>query len=156
MIKKKIYLLITLISLTLLYNCGYQAIYSDNEKKNIKIKEIKLLGDDKINNNILSILGINNQINEENELTFILESSLSDKVTSKNSAGNPLTYQMLLNTRLIVQKQKKIINEQNFTSNFTYSNKDNKFDLQKLREEIEKNLAKTVADKILIYIKVRL
>ena len=63
---------------------------------------------------------------------------------------------MILNTRLIIQNEKVIIKEQSFSSNFTYSNKENKFDLQELREEIEKNLTKIVADKILIFIKVRL
>ena len=85
-----------------------------------------------------------------------MESSLKNNVTSKNSAGNPLTYQMTLNTRLVIQNEKEVIKEQSFSSNFTYSNKDNKFDLQELREEIEKNLTKIVADKILIFIRVRL
>lgn len=156
MIKKKFFLVVTIISLFFLTNCGYKAIYSDNEKKDIKIKEVKLLGDEEINKNILSILGINNEIKDENKLTLILESSLKNNVTSKNSAGNPLTYQMTLNTRLVIQNEKEVIKEQSFSSNFTYSNKDNKFDLQELREEIEKNLTKIVADKILIFIRVRL
>ncbi len=156
MIKKKFFLVVTIISLFFLTNCGYKAIYSDNEKKDIKIKEVKLLGDEEINKRILSILGINNEIKDENKLTLILESSLKNNVTSKNSAGNPLTYQMTLNTRLVIQNEKEVIKEQSFSSNFTYSNKDNKFDLQELREEIEKNLTKIVADKILIFIRVRL
>ena len=156
MTKKKILLFATIISLIFLTNCGYKAIYSDNEKRDIKIKEVKLLGNEEINKNILSILGINNEIKDENKLTLILESSLKNNVTSKNSAGNPLTYQMTLNTRLVIQNEKEVIKEQSFSSNFTYSNKDNKFDLQELREEIEKNLTKIVADKILIFIRVRL
>lgn len=156
MIKKVIFKSIIFLSLVFISNCGYQAIYSADEINNFKIKEITLLGNSEINKNILSILNINDDLDKNNSTTLIFESSIIDNTTSKNSAGNPLTYQMILNTKLIVKNKEEIIKEQNFSSSFNYSNKENKFDLEKLRNEIKKNLSKTNADKILIFLKVRL
>ena len=154
MIKKKIYKYLILLPLIFFTSCGYKAIYSSNEKIEINIKEIKLIGNENINNNILSILNINNNIDEENNIIFILESSLKNNTTSKDSAGNPLTYQMIVDTKLTLQKNDKKIKEQNFNASFTYTNKENKFDLQKLRNDTEQNLTRIIANKILIFLKV--
>ena len=60
---------------------------------------------------------------------------------------------MIVDTKLTLQKNDKKIKEQNFNASFTYTNKENKFDLQKLRNDTEQNLTRIIANKILIFLK---
>ena len=73
-------------------------------------------------------------------------------VTSMRKIMPEHDYQMILNTRLIIQNEKVIIKEQSFSSNFTYSHKDNKFDLSEYEMNVEQNLVDNIIKKLNIYL----
>ena len=81
-----------IILLYFLASCGYQPVYVTNSTNEVSFQKIELLGDKKINRQIISAL----QIKEEeyndalNKLSLNSEEIISE--TSKDSKGQVTTY----------------------------------------------------------------
>lgn len=136
-----------ILFLIYLTSCGYQPIYSSKTQSNLKVKEIVLLGDNKINKEIISLIGIvkNSSIKTAAIVTF--DTNKRNEISSKDNLGNPLTYQMVISTKFKINKKEKT-----FQNSFSYSNKENKFDLSEYQKTIEKNLIKSISESISIYL----
>ena len=148
---KKLFILLTLLILT---SCGYQPLYS---KKEIKLltKELEVSGNVKINNKITSALSI--EINENNfsNQKIIIESKKQIIESSKNSKGQPDLYKMIINLRLSKIDKSGFFSEKNFTEEFSYKNKDNKFNLSEYEIEVENNLINKIIEKLILYINIK-
>ena len=124
-----------------IFGCGYQPMYSNQEQPKIKVKEILLIGE--------------KNSSEDNALLVSLETKKTNKITSKDNSGNPLTYQMNLSSSLTLTSNDKLLETKNFISSFSYSNKDNKFDLREYQENLEKDLIRSISEKINMYLILR-
>ena len=147
--KKKIF--INIIILLLFSSCGYQPIYSSKNKPNLKINEIILMGDNQINKKIIGLLKINENTSSSGGQKLILKSSKKNEISSKDNSGNPLTYLMTINTNVKIQDGENI-KEKNYNLSFSYSNKENKFDLSEYQKTVEQNLVISISEKILIFL----
>ena len=152
MIKKNI---LKLTILFLLFQCGYQPIYSNKTATDLNIKKIIFLGEKKINQKIFSFLRIEENSNENDALTLSIESDKNRIITSKDSSGNALTYKLEIKTNLILSKNENIFREKSFKSSFKYSNQDNKFNLREYEKNVEDNIAKLLADQISTFLRIQ-
>ena len=148
---KKLFILLTLLILT---SCGYQPLYS---KKEIKLltKELEVSGNVKINNKITSALSIEISENNFSNQKIIIESKKQIIETSKNNKGQPDSYKMVINLRLSKIDKNGSFSEKNFTEEFSYKNKDNKFNLSEYEIEVENNLINKIIEKLILYINIK-
>ena len=138
-----------------IFGCGYQPMYSNQEQPKIKIKEILLSGENKINQKIITFSNLKKNTSEDTALVLSLKTKKTNNITSKDNSGNPLTYQMNLSTSLSLANNNKLLETKNFMSSFSYSNKDNKFDLREYQENLEKDLIRSISEKINMYLILR-
>ena len=131
----------SIILFFLITACNYQPIYSNKNILDYEIKEISFLGDKKINNQIVSYLNVKE--NGSFGKTFLLDSKKNKKVASKDSSGNALMYEMLSETSKV------------FFANFTYPNKDNKFDLSEYEKNLEINLVQSISEQVRVFLSIQ-
>ena len=147
---KKLFISFLLLILT---SCGYQSLYSKKEIKLI-VKDLELIGNKNLNNKFISALSIEIDKNNFSNRKIILRSSKQIIETSKNNKGQPDTYKMIINLKFSKIDYNVIFSEKNFTKDFSYKNKVNKFDLSQYEIEIEKNLINKIMEELILYINI--
>ena len=143
---------IFIILIYFLTSCGYQPMYVNNSYNDVSFKEIKLLGDKRINRQVMSALLIKeDQYNDIlNNLTLNSEEIISE--TSKDAKGQVTTYRTTIILKYIVTNNNKIISEKIFNKDFSYNKKDNKFDLVEYQKEIKTSLVNEIIEELIIFI----
>ena len=150
-IKKFIYILILLA----LANCGYQPIYNKNKNTNYSIKDIELKGNKKINRKIITFANIKENNNQTYSYNLSLDSTKKIEIVSKDQTGTATVFRTTIFVTLSLKdpNNKNItVKSKNFTSNFSYNNTKNKFDLQQYQKNIEENLIIKIAEDIIIFL----
>jgi hypothetical protein len=143
--KKKYFFLIYLAAIILLNGCGYEPVYSS---KNFLFKIDKITHDkNKINNQIVRSLKSISNNKTKNLLIIELNSNKEKKIVSKDKAGNPQIFELLISINIKIEdKQKK------FESKQVYNNIENKFELNEYELEIEAQIINKLIDDIIIYL----
>ena len=140
-----------LISLILMASCGYQPVYN-KILLNYKFYEIDLQGDQTINNKIINTL----KITQSNEVKFFdklsIKSSKNVQETSKNSKGQVETYRSIFNVEVSITRDNKIIKTQNFNENFSYTNKNSKFELTQYQMEVEDIIINKIINDLVLFL----
>ena len=144
---------ILIILIYFLASCGYQPMYVSNSYDDISFKEVKLLGDKKINRQILSALKIQEDNNNDtlNNLELNSEEIISE--TSKDAKGQVTSYRTIVRVSYKIINNDKVISEKILNKDFSYNNKDNKFDLVEYQKEIRLSLVNEVIEELIIYIR---
>ena len=148
MMKKTLFILLFFIS-----SCGYQPIYINKSSKIYEFKEIILNGDNYINNKIINILSIkeNNEIDNKNIID--ITSSFNTEEVSKNSKGQIEIYKSIINVDLQIKNiDNQVIQKRNFAKDFTYNNKQNKFDLAQYQKSNKDDLINKIISDIIIFL----
>lgn len=145
---KKLLLIFFIFGLT---SCGYEAIYSKNQKFNMSINDIKMEGDKRINKKIISLLNLRKN-NNSNKIKLKLNSSKKIEAISKDKLGNSSIYRMTIVVYLELNNDDKNLKKKEFSSNFAYNNIKNKFDLSEYQKSIELNLIDKISEEILIFL----
>ena len=142
---------ILILVLFLLSNCGYQPLYSKKESYKLTTKELELIGDTKINKKIIDALSI--KISDERFLNkkIILENNKRIVETSKNKQGQPDSYKMIIYFKLSIIDKENNLNEKIINEEFSYKNKDNKFDLSEYEINLERDLINNIINKLSIF-----
>tara|TARA_B100001540_G_scaffold314665_1_gene340135 strand:+ start:1002 stop:1460 length:459 start_codon:yes stop_codon:yes gene_type:complete len=140
-----------LILLFLLYGCGYTPIYT-NKDYNFTIISLQTNGNDKLNKIITNRLGIYKNTNSKKQFNLIINTNLEKEVASKDSKGNPKTFRIVLNTKIIVSDSEGITKEKSFSKTLDYNNKSKKSELKKYEDRSGKNLAEKISEEIIIYL----
>jgi len=148
----KITKIILILTLLISSSCGYKPVYLINDQLFLEFNKIVLIGDERINRQIVNIVGLkeNKSNYSQNELT--LKTNFDVKETSKNSKGQVETYRSIINVQLIIKKDEKIINSKSFLKEFSYNNKTNKFELSQYQNEIKNNLINKSSEEILLFL----
>ncbi len=150
MIKK-----IFLISFIIIFisGCGYTPIYSKKDQ-NFKLGKIETLGNTKLN--IAIIRNINNFTKKNSNTNKIfnlkIETNLKKNIKSKDTKGNPKTFEIKIVTNLIVNKDKTNSLQKSFSYSSTYSTLISEFELNKYEKTIEKTLISKISQKIITYL----
>jgi len=147
-ITKKLFFIVLLFTLG---NCGYEPMYLKKESINTKIQSFQLEGNKSINKRIVSSLSIKNQ-GKTNGYKLVIKSNKSLETVAKNAAGDDTIYKTTITAMVSVMDGNKILKDKNFIADFTYNNKENKFDLSQYQKEIEENLINKIIEKIYIFL----
>ena len=132
-------------------SCGYKPIYSKNDQLILEFSKIITDGNNKINNQIISNIDLKENLSSNTE--FILTTSYNIEETSKNSKGQVETYRSIINSQLIIKKEKEVLKSKNCINEFSYNNKDNKYELTKYQNEIKNNLINELSEEIILFLK---
>ena len=133
-------------------SCGYQPIYINNNLKNFEFNKIITEGESDINRKIIkSVLFKENRTNALlNQL--LLKSSFKVEDTSKNKKGQVNSYRSSIIINLSINKDNEVIKNKSFLGEFTYNNKENKFELVEYQAGIKEDLINQVIEEIILYL----
>ena len=143
-----------IIFIFLLTSCGYQPLYSKKETKKLIVNELEQIGNANINKNIASALSINIDKNLLLTNKITLESKKTIIETSKNKKGQPESFKMIIDFKFLLTDDGGILNEKYISEEFSYKNKENKFDLSQYEMNIEQNLINKIIEKLIVYINI--
>lgn len=150
--KTKIFgLFLILIFLT---NCGYQPIYSKKDSLKIYIKTISLEGDKKINRKIIFLANLKSQNSGSPPYNLKLISNKKIEVVARDNSGNATIYRTKITVTFTLEHEGKIFKQKKFSSNFSYNNILNSFDLSQYQKTIEENLINKIVEEIIIFINI--
>jgi len=143
--------IISIVLIIFLTSCGYSPIYLNNNLENFEYKEILSKGNEDINKKIISALNIKKDNN--NKYKFQISSSFKIDELSKNSKGQIELYKSTLSVSIKVKDSKNVdIKSKNYHKEFTYSNRDNKFELVEYQNSIQKNLLEIIIGEINLFL----
>ena len=132
-------------------NCGYEPMHLKKRTINTKIQNFQLEGNKSINKRIISSLGIKNQ-GKTSGYKLVIKSNKSLETVAKNAAGDAAIYKTTITVIVSIMDGNKVVKDKNLISDFTYNNKENKFDLSQYQKEIEENLINKIIEKIYIFL----
>ena len=148
----KIKILISFIIILMLGSCGYKPIFYE-ENNTFKLNEINMIGVSKINNIIRNNLNnIQSDTNDAREFQIDIITKKTKSITSKNSKGDPKSFNLKIDLELVIKENNNIIKKNNFQKNYNYNNTNNKFDLSKNEKIIEQNLSEKLAEEIILFL----
>lgn len=143
---------ILIFTLFFITACGYQAIYKVDNKKNLLFKQINLVGNNKINKKIINAINFKKDKTNQSLNEITIDSSKKTEVTSKNSKGQVISYRTTIDLNLIIKRNNEVVKEKQFLRDFSYNNKENKFDLSEYQKEIEISLINQIIEELTIYL----
>ena len=146
-------LVIIIIALFILNNCGYTPIYS-SKKENFYIKEILQKNKSKLNSKIINNIKRFSNQDSENVIQLEISSNKEIDTIAKDEKGNPSRFQMtvFLNINVLSKNNYEVNKTKNFTANFNYQNNSNKFSLKQYEKEIEDILINKIIEESIIYL----
>ena len=145
---KKVFFIMLLFTLG---NCGYEPMHSKKGTINTKIQNFQLEGNKSINKRIISSLNIKNQ-GKTSGYKLVIKSNKLLETVAKNAAGDAAIYKTTITVIVSIMDGNKVVKDKNLISDFTYDNKENKFDLSQYQKEIEENLINKIIEKINIFL----
>ncbi len=141
------------ILLLFIVGCGYQPVYLNKNVQNYEYSKIILEGNNEINRNIINFLSIKESVDNTSKDKLYISSSQKIDITSKNNAGQSLSFRTTINVNIKIENLNgQIIKNKDFTKEFTYNNKKNKFELVEYQRSIQNNLVNKVISEISIYL----
>ena len=151
MIKK---LLLILTSLIFINSCGYQPIYVNKNVKNMEFFEISLGGDKEVNRKIINSLSIKKNEFDSRLGELFIDSVYTIDEVSKNSKGQVISYRSKIEVGLIIKEGEKVIKDVSFIEEFTYNNRDNKFELTEYQKDVKNNIVVKILERIIVSLNV--
>ena len=146
-------LVIIIITLFIINNCGYTPIYSTKEN-NFYIKKISQKNTTKLNSKIINNIKRFSNQNSENTVQLEISSNKKIDTISKDIKGDPSRFQMtvFLNINVFSINNYEINKTKSFSKNFNYQNNSNKFLLKQYEKEIENILINKIVDETIVYL----
>ena len=144
------YLLIFIFVLS----CGYTPIYQSDKKLSIKLDTINFSGDKRIGREIVKNLEKYKDSDADNIFDLIISASKKENIVTKDKKGNATSYKLTLEIDIKLNNDS---NNKNFTKKFTkdmtFNSKNNKFDLDQYRTNLERNMISQILRDINIYLR---
>ena len=136
-----------------LMSCGYTPVYQIKKDSNFKIDTINFSGDKNIGREI--IRGLKNFEGNDTKNIFDLDLNIlrQESIVTKDKKGNATSYKLVLTVDAYFNNK---INNKNykkkFTKETTFNSKDNKFELDQLKTNLEKNMISQILQNINIFL----
>jgi len=137
MTNKAKYLLIFLF----LLSCGYAPIYQSEKEINLRLELINFSGDKKIGREIVRGLEKFKKGGDSNIFEANFNITKKETIVTKDKKGNPSSFRTTIeiNLDLTNQNDNKLFTRK-FIEESTYDSMDNKFELNKYKNKLEKNM----------------
>ena len=136
----------------LVLSCGYTPIYQTDQKLNIKLDTINSSGDKSINREIVKNLEKYRDSESYNIFDLSINSTKRENVVTKDKKGNATSFKLTLEVDINLSNNS---NGKNFTKKFTkdmsFNSKNNKFELDQYRINLEKNMISQILQDINLY-----
>ena len=146
---------ILLICIFFLVSCNYQPIYQNTDLDKIEFLKITLEGDQDINRKIINSLSLKENEYDDTLNELKIKSSYEIQETSKNSKGQVQSYRSQIIVNLDIKNKGKSILNKDYVEDFSYANKDNKFELVQYQDEIKNNLINKVIEDVILFLKLQ-
>ena len=138
-----------------LLSCGYSPVYQIKKDTNIKIDVINFAGDKKIGREIIRGLENFKKNDAKNIFDLDLNTSKQEDVVSKDKKGNATSYKLVLTVNTYFKNKTNNKNyEKKFTRETTFNSKNNKFELDQLRVNLERNMTSQILQDINIFLSI--
>ena len=132
-----------------LLSCGYTPLYQIKKDSNFKIDTINFSGNKNIGREIIRGLENFEGNDAKNIFDLDLNTSKQEIIVSKDKKGNATSYKLVLTVDTYFTN---IINNKNyqkkFTKETTFNSKNNKFELDQLKNNLEKNMISQILQDI--------
>mgnify|MGYP001416961548 CR=1 FL=1 len=138
-----------------LVSCNYQPIYQNTDLDKIEFLKITLEGDQDINRKIINSLSLKENEYDDTLNELRIKSSYEIQETSKNSKGQVQSYRSQIIVNLDIKNKGKSILNKDYVEDFSYANKDNKFELVQYQDEIKNNLINKVIEDVILFLKLQ-
>ena len=136
-----------IISIFLLNSCSYEPVFS-NKDYGFEINEIILLGDKDINRNLKNNLNlvVNKGDSSGKKYNLSIDTKKERRVVSKDAQGDPLKFELVLSSTIIISNNQKILSTRKIDKNYIYNNISDKFELEQNERIIIENLSEKIFD----------
>ena len=136
-----------------LFGCGYTPVFQINKDSNFKIETINFSGDKNIGREIIRGLEDFEGNNAKNIFDLDFNTSKQESIVSKDKKGNATSYKLVLSIdAYFTDKINNKSYEKKFTKETTFNSKNNKFELDQLRINLEKNMISQIIQDINIFL----
>ena len=136
----------------LVLSCGYTPIYQSDQKLDIKLDTIYSTGDKSINREIVKNLEKYRDSDSNNIFDLSINSTKRENIVTKDKKGNATSFKLTLEVDINLSNNS---NGKNFTKKFTkdmsFNSKNNKFELDQYRINLEKNMISQILQDINLY-----
>ena len=143
---KNFFILLIIIIFT---GCEYKPIYSNSNKTNYKIFITDLTGDKKLNKFLVENIIRNSQKNSNEIVRIKIDTKYTKNILAKDTAGDVTDYQAKAITVFIIDKNG---DEETFRVNekFNFQKMSDKYEEKSYEENIKRNLATTISQKLIL------
>ena len=135
-------------------SCGYAPIYQSDQKLNIKLDTITSSGDKSINREIVKNLDKYRDSDTNNIFDLSINSTKREDIVTKDKKGNATSFKSTLEVDINLINNS---NNKNFIKKFTkymsFNSKNNKFELDQYRLNLEKNMISQILQDINLYLR---
>ena len=135
-------------------SCGYTPIYQTDQKFNITFDTINFSGDKDISRKVVQNLEKYKDSNTNNIFDLFINSTKKEDVVTKDKKGNATSYKLTLEVDINLKNN---YNDKNFikkfSKNMSFNSKNNKFELDQYRLNLEKNLISQILQDINLYLR---
>ena len=135
-------------------SCGYTPIYQSDKKLNIKLDIINFSGDKRTGREIVKDLEKYKDSDSDNIFDLIISANKKEDIVTKDKKGNATSYKLTLEIDINLNNDS---NNKNFTKKFvkgvTFNSKNNKFELDQYRANLERNMISQILRDINIYLR---
>ena len=136
-----------------LMGCGYTPIYQIQKDSNIKIDTINFSGDKNIGREIIRGLENFKKSDAKNIFDLDFNTSKQESIVSKDKKGNATSYKLVFTVDAYFTNKFNNKNyEKKFTKETTFNSKNNKFELDQLKINLEKNMISQILQDINIFL----
>jgi len=146
MLKKKVLIILSLIFFT---SCEYKPIYSNSNKSDYKIIVTEITGDKKLNKFLVENIIRNSQKDSIEIIKIKINTSYKKIILAKDSAGNVTDYQANATSTFIIDRNQNAENF-NIKEKFNYQKMSDKYEERSYEQNIKKNLATSIAQKLIL------
>ena len=148
MVKKTKYLIIFLF----LLSCGYSPVYQSNNEINLKLDLINYSGDKEIGREIVKGLEKFKKGKNLNIFNARFDVTKKEIIVTKDKKGDPSSFKTTIEMNLDLTNQKNnSVFTRKFIEEITYDSMENKFELNKYKNKLEKNMIFKILNDINIY-----
>ena len=139
----------TIFILIILIGCEYKPIYSVANKTNYKINITDITGDKKLNKFLVENILRNSQNNSKEIISIKINTKYNKVILAKDTAGNVTDYQSKAITTFIIIKDQ---DTKTFTVNekFNFQKMSDKYEERGYEENIKRNLATSISQKLIL------
>ena len=136
-----------------LLSCGYTPVYQIKKDSNIRIDIINFSGDKNIGREIIKGLENFKKSDSKNVFDLDLNTLKQESIVTKDKKGNATSYKLVLTVDAYLTNKTNNKNYQKkFTKETTFNSKNNKFELDQLKNNLEKNMISQIIRDINIFL----